>query len=53
MWSVAPLENGDIVTGCADGVARVWSARPEAALPADQLAAYDAKVTNIAVPKYV
>jgi phospholipase A-2-activating protein len=52
VWSVAGLENGDVVTGCADGIARVWSARPEAALPADQLAAYQAKVTNVPIAKY-
>lgn len=51
VWSVAGLENGDVVTGCADGIARVWSARPEAALPADQLAAYQAKVTNVPIAK--
>lgn len=49
---MAGLENGDVVTGCADGIARVWSARPEAALPADQLAAYQAKVTNVPIAKY-
>lgn len=27
VWAVAFLPNGDLVTGCADGVARVWSAK--------------------------
>jgi phospholipase A-2-activating protein len=46
------LDNGDVVTGCADGIARVWSARPDAALPADQLASYQAKVTSVPIAKY-
>jgi len=51
VWSVSALENGDIVTGCSDGVARVWSARPDAALPPTELTAYYNRVTNVPVPK--
>lgn len=25
VWSVSVLDNGDLVTGCQDGVVRIWS----------------------------
>src|ERR1700761_7053116 len=28
VWSVAAMDNGDLITGCSDGVARVWSIDP-------------------------
>lgn len=35
VWDVAFLASGDLVTACSDGVARVFTAAPERAAPAD------------------
>ena len=44
------MPNGDIVTGCSDGVVRVFSAQEERWAPADQLKAYDDLVAAQALP---
>lgn len=37
VWAVAFLDDGDLVTACADGVARVWSCNPSRAADAEVL----------------
>lgn len=37
VWAVAFLADGDLVTACADGVARVWSTDASRAADADVL----------------
>ena len=44
VWDVAWLKNGDLVTGCADYVARVWSAAPKRQAPAEARDAYAASL---------
>ena len=50
VWSVSAMPNGDIVTGCSDGIVRVFSAQEEHWAPADQLKAYDDLVASQALP---
>lgn len=50
VWSVSAMPNGDIVTGCSDGVVRVFSAQEGHWAPADQLKAYDDLVASQALP---
>ena len=50
VWTVSTMPNGDIVTGCSDGVVRVFSAQEERWAPADQLKAYDDLVAAQALP---
>ena len=50
VWSVSAMPNGDIVTGCSDGVVRVFSTHEEHWAPADQLKAYDDLVASQALP---
>jgi len=42
VWAVAFLPNGDLVTACADGVARVWTSSEERKSSAEGLEAYNA-----------
>lgn len=42
VWAVAFLPNGDLVTACADGVARVWTKSEERKSPAEGLEAFNA-----------
>jgi phospholipase A-2-activating protein len=42
VWAVAFLPNGDLVTACADGVARVWTKSEERKAPAEGLEAFNA-----------
>lgn len=42
IWDVAFLENGDVVTGCSDGVARVWTASAQRKAAPDIVAGYEA-----------
>lgn len=44
VWTVCTLDNGDIVSGCADGVVRVWTRAPARAAPPAELAAFDANL---------
>ena len=37
VWDVAFLPDGDLVTACADYVARVWTVSPDQAAPAEQI----------------
>ncbi len=50
VWSVSAMPNGDIVSGCSDGVVRVFSAQEERWAPADQLKAYDDLVASQSLP---
>jgi phospholipase A-2-activating protein len=44
VWAVAFLQNGDLVTGCADGVIRVWSCDQDRKAPDDIVAAFEVAV---------
>lgn len=44
VWSVAFLSQGDLVSGCADGVARIWSADSSRKASDDAIAAFEAHV---------
>ena len=50
VWTVAAMPNGDIVSGCSDGVVRVFSADEARWAPADELKAYEDKVAAQALP---
>eukprot|EP00887_Chlorella_sp_A99_P006848 scaffold2.g6848.t1 len=41
VWAVAFLPNGDLLTGCSDGVARLWTRAAERAAPANAQKAYE------------
>jgi len=41
VWSVAFLPNGDLLTACGDGIARVWTRDAARAAPADVQAQLD------------
>ncbi|XP_037928424.1 phospholipase A-2-activating protein-like [Teleopsis dalmanni] len=45
VWSVACLSNGDIITGCSDGVVRVFTKDPKNYASEDVLKAFDAAVS--------
>lgn len=47
---MATTPNGDIVTGCSDGIVRVFSPEEERWAPADQLKAFDDLVAAQALP---
>ncbi len=44
------MPNADIVTGCSDGVVRVFSASEERWAPANELKAYEDSVASTALP---
>ncbi|XP_017021946.1 phospholipase A-2-activating protein [Drosophila kikkawai] len=46
VWSVACLKNGDIVTGCSDGVVRVFTQVPARQAGEDTLRAFDLAVAT-------
>lgn len=50
VWSVSTMPNGDIVTGCSDGVVRIFTAEESRYLPGDQLKAYEDQVASQALP---
>ena len=50
VWSVSTMPNGDIVTGCSDGVVRVFSASEERWASEDKLKAYEEQLASSAVP---
>jgi len=41
VWSVAVLPNGDIVSGCQDGVVRVWTRSAERVASGEEIAMYE------------
>jgi phospholipase A-2-activating protein len=41
VWCVEALPNGDIVTGCQDGVVRVWTRASERAAPGEEIIMYE------------
>ena len=44
------MPNGDIVTGCSDGVVRVFSASEDRWAPADRIKTYEEQVASTALP---
>ncbi|KAI5120473.1 hypothetical protein M0805_006493 [Coniferiporia weirii] len=50
VWAVSSMPNGDIVTGCSDGIVRIFSAAEERWASADELKQYDDLVASQALP---
>lgn len=53
VWSVASMPNGDIVSGCSDGVVRVFSTSEERWATAEDLKAYEDTVASQSIPSCV
>ena len=47
VWDIAYLSNGDLVTGCGDGVVRVWTKVEERVASDDVAEAYEAQVAAV------
>jgi phospholipase A-2-activating protein len=52
VWAVSTMPNGDIVTGCSDGVVRIFSEAEERWVSADELKAYDELIANQERPQH-
>lgn len=52
VWAVSTLPNGDIVSGCSDGIVRVFSASEERWASESDLKGYDDKVASQALPSH-
>ena len=50
VWAVSTMPNGDIVSGCSDGIVRVFSASEERWASAENLKEYDDHVASQALP---
>lgn len=50
VWAVSSMPNGDIVSGCSDGVVRVFSESEERWASAEALKDYDNQVASQALP---
>ena len=53
VWAVSTMPNGDIVSGCSDGVVRVFSESEQRWAPAEQIKEYEEHVAKQALPSYV
>jgi phospholipase A-2-activating protein len=50
VWTVSTMPSGDIVTGCSDGVVRVFSADSARHASVEDLKAFDEQVAGQALP---
>jgi len=50
VWAVSVLPNGDIVSGCSDGVIRIFSASQERWASEEDLREYENQVASQALP---
>lgn len=50
VWTVSTMPNGDIVSGCSDGVVRVFSDVEDRWAPAEELRLYDDTIANQSLP---
>ena len=50
VWAVSTMPNGDIVSGCSDGIVRVFSASDERWASQADLKEYEDKVAGQALP---
>ncbi|CAE6490551.1 unnamed protein product [Rhizoctonia solani] len=50
VWTVATMPNGDIVTGCSDGVVRVFSRNESRWADAETIQAFENQVASQAIP---
>ncbi|CCO26384.1 Ubiquitin homeostasis protein lub1 [Rhizoctonia solani AG-1 IB] len=50
VWTVATMPNGDIVTGCSDGVVRVFSRNESRWANAEAIQAFENQVASQAIP---
>lgn len=46
VWDAKFLENGDIVTACSDGVARVWTVRDGMIADQMEIDAFDSQLSQ-------
>ena len=53
VWAVTTMPNGDIVSGCSDGIVRVFSASEGRWETQAELTEYEAKVAKQALPAQV
>lgn len=50
VWTVSTMPNGDIVSGCSDGVVRIFSESEDRWVSANDLKEYDEQVASQARP---
>lgn len=53
VWDVKFLPNGDLVTACSDGVARVWTLDPKQYAVSEELESYEALLRAHILDTYV
>lgn len=53
VWDVKFLENGDIVTACSDGVARVWTAHKNLIAETQELEGYASLLSHYKGSRYL
>jgi phospholipase A-2-activating protein len=53
VWAVSTMPNGDIVSGCSDGIVRIFSASEDRWASQAELQEYEAKVASQALPSQV
>jgi phospholipase A-2-activating protein len=53
VWAVSTMPNGDIVSGCSDGIIRIFSASEDRWVSQAELQEYEAKVASQALPSQV
>ena len=47
VWDLAYLPNGDLVTGCGDGVVRVWTKQSERVASAEAAEIFEAQLASV------
>lgn len=52
VWDVKFLENGDIVTACSDGMARVWTVQQDKSAESLELEAYASQISQYKRNRY-
>lgn len=51
VWAVSTMPNNDIVTGCSDGVVRVFSTAPDRWAAPEEVQAFEQDVASQSIPK--
>ena len=52
VWDVKFLENGDLVTGCSDGVVRIWTALADRVADPVERESYFSLLSNYKLSRY-
>ena len=50
VWTVTSMPNGDIISGCSDGIVRIFSESEDRWASAEDLKTFDDQVANQALP---